>query len=159
MYQFKGSFKLTSFVLIPWLQVDQAACFPKDTEKLLSPSLEPPRQLCIGADKNSKRRAKPTSGKPQFQRLDLKSAFSGSLWWKIFHFAVFPSATFLLRTKKEATVGANCADLGVDRKLPVSYEGDSFGRCRWSGERHTRGLKRSSGILHVTFGLKLIQYV
>jgi hypothetical protein len=147
-------------VLIPWLQVDQASLFSERFANLLSPSLELPRQLCVGADKNSKNeRPHQPAAKPQFELFNLKSAFSGYLWWKIFHFAVFPSATFLFRTKKEATVGANCADLGVDRKLPVSYEGGSFGRCRWTGERHTRGLKRSSGIWHVTFGLKLIQYV
>jgi hypothetical protein len=36
----------------------------------------------------------------------------------------FPSAPSFFAQKKEATVGANCADLGVDRKSPVSYEGD-----------------------------------
>jgi hypothetical protein len=84
------------------------------------------------SDRNSKRRTKSPKGNftdwknHKFDALIQNPCSLRLCGEKYFIPLFFPSVTILLRTKKEATVGASRADLGVDRKLPVSYEGDSF---------------------------------
>jgi hypothetical protein len=65
MYQFKGSLRFTSFVLIPWLQVDQARLFRADvvSAKLLNPSLEPQPQQIVSIGQELKAKNQVAEGK------------------------------------------------------------------------------------------------